>query len=523
VSRRDSLLLWLAPLAFVVVLFALRAASLPFWQAFNLDPDYYYLLNGLRIVEGLAPTDVSHPGTPIQLLIAAVIRGLHPLAPTADLVDSVLANPEHYLIAATSMIYLLVGLSLWLLGRAAYAWGGLGAALLAQSSPFLARIIPKMALHPKPEPFLVIAVALLAAICLSAVKAGGGRDRHALAAGAVMGFGIACKIHFVTLGLVPILLFDRRRLALYAGASVAGFLVFFAAALPSLDIWFGWLRRIALGSGAYGAGAQTVIDTGRYPHAVIRLFSAKWFFTGTFAASALMLVAYVRLRRRGLLPPDPAARLLAGILLGQFATILLIAKQPAPHYMVPPMMLTGPALALLWATSRPLLPAIGHRRLWSVVAAVVVVAPTIAMVLQWRELRRWTEATQALPMSRFASCAKVYFDAASAPSFAFQRGDLNALGRYSPKLAKLFPADEYSLFVADHTWWKHGLMQWNQRLELGDVLGRYPCAVFRGNQYGQFEAVMAGRRFDEVCSVGEEKIFTLGVTCDGRPAAPLAN
>jgi len=514
-SRRDALILWLAPLGFVLVLFALRAASLPFWQAFNLDPDYYYLLNGLRIVEGLAPTDVSHPGTPIQVLIAAVIRAMHPLAPTSQVVDAVLGDPEGTLIAATSVIYGMVGLSLWVLGRAAYAWGGLGAALLAQSSPFLARIIPKMALHPKPEPFLVIAVALLAAICLAVIKQGGGRDRHAVAAGVVVGFGIACKIHFAALGLVPILLFDRRRLALYIGASITGFLVFFATALPSLDIWLDWLRRMALGSGAYGTGAQTVIDPGRYPHAVIRLFAAKWFFTGAFAASLLILLAYARLRRRGLLPADPAARLLAGILMGQFATILLIAKAPAPHYMVPPMMLTGPTLALLWRMSRPILPAIGHRRLWALVAAAALVAPAIGMVQQWRELRQWSAATQAMPMGRFAACAKIYFDAASAPSFAFQRGDLNAQGRYSPKLAKLFPADEYSLFVADHTWWKHGLMRWNQRMELDDVLGQYACAVFRGNQYPQFQVVMAGRHFDDVCSVGEEKIFTIGVTCAG--------
>ena len=82
------------PLTFVAILFAMRASSLPFWQSFNLDPDYYYLLNGLRIVEGLAPTDVSHPGTPVQMLIAAVIKALHPLASTDATVDAVLRDAE---------------------------------------------------------------------------------------------------------------------------------------------------------------------------------------------------------------------------------------------------------------------------------------------------------------------------------------------------------------------------------------------------------------------------------------------
>ncbi len=523
--RRDLLLLWLLPALFVAALFAARAASLPFWQAFNLDPDYYYLLNGLRIVEGLAPTDVSHPGTPMQVLIAVVIRALHPLAPTASVVDAVLADPEGHLVAATTVIYLMVGASLWLLGRAAYAWGGLVPALLAQSSPFLQAIIVKMALHPKPEPFLVIAVAGLAAASFAALRSGGRGNGPALWAGVAMGFGVATKIHFVALGVVPLLLFDSRRLGLYLAACAGSLLLFVAPMLPSLDIWLGWMHRVILGAGAYGAGAETVIDPHRYPHAVLRLFSARWFFTGGVILSLLTLAAYVRLRRRSLLPADPAVRLLIGTLLGQVVSVLLIAKQPAPHYVIPAMLLTGPQMAVLWTMTRPILPALVYRRVWLCLAAALVVAPVAGTVLQVRELAGWTRATLAFPMARFDGCAKVYFDAASAESFAFQRGDMNALARYSPKLSRLFPADEYFWFVADSTWWKAGLMQWNRPVTLDQLFARYPCVVFRGNQVGQFETVYVGtdkRSYDDVCTVDEEKIFTKGVTCDGRRVPVLA-
>jgi hypothetical protein len=524
-SRRDSLALWLLPALFVAALFAARAASLPFWQSFNLDPDYYYLLNGLRIVEGLAPTDVSHPGTPVQVLMAVIIRALHPFAPTSSVVDAVLANPEGHLVAATTVIYLMIGVSLWLLGRAAYAWGGLWPALLAQGAPFLQSIIVKMALHPKPEPFLVIAVAGLAAASFAACRSEGRRDGPALWAGVAMGFGVACKIHFVALGVVPLLLFDRRRLGLYLAACAASLLLFVAPMLPSLDIWLGWMHRVILGAGDYGAGADTVIDPHRYPHAVLRLFSARWFFTGGIVVSTLMLAAYVRLRRRSLLPADPLAGLLVGTLLGEFATVLLVAKQPAPHYMVPALLLTGPQLAVLWAMSRPILSPGVHRRLWLGLAAVLVVAPAIGTIKQVRELAGWTRDAQAFPMARFDGCAKVFFDAASAESFAFQRGDMNAQARYSPKLAKLFPTDEYTWFIFDHTWWKHGLMQWNQPVTLDELFTHYPCVVFRGNQYGRFQGVYGGaekRTYDDMCPVGEEEIFTKGVTCDGRRMPALA-
>ncbi len=515
-DRVAALVLWLLPVAFTLLLFAARGASLPFWQAFNLDPDYYYLLNGLRIVEGLAPTDVSHPGTPIQVLVALVIRALHPFAPTGQVVDAVLADPEGHLMAATTVIYGLVGLALWRLGRAAYAWGGLWPALLAQSSPFLSAIILKMALHPKPEPFLVIAVCGLMAAAFAAARPQGARDRDAIWAGVAMGFGIACKLHFVALGVLPLLLLDRRRFVLYAVTTTAAFLVFVAPALPSLDIWLGWIHRMAVGSGAYGEGAQTIIDPARYPHQVLRLFSARWFFTGGFIGSLLMLAAYFRLRRRALLPADPGARLLAGIVLAQIATVLLVAKQPAPHYMIPAMLLAGPALAVLWAMSGRILPVRAHTRFWGVLAVAAVVASGSSAWRQIRELSGWSHATQALPMERFASCAKVYFDAASAKSFAFQRGDMNALARYSPKLAAIFPTDEYSWFIFDHTWWRHGLVQWARPVELTSILEHYPCVVFRGNQDGRFQAVSQGITFDDVCKVGEETLFAKGITCAGE-------
>lgn len=516
-SRIEALALWVLPILFVLSLFIARTASLPFWQAFNLDPDYYYLLNGLRVIEGLSPTDVSHPGTPIQVLIAAVIWVMHPFAPAAQVVDAVLADPEAHLVAATSVIYGLVGLSLWVMGREAWRWGGLVPALLAQSSPFLARIIVKMALHPKPEPFMVISVALLAAIAFAALREDKAQDKHAWWAGIVMGFGIVCKIHFLSLGLLPLFLFNRRQIMIYATVTIFACGVFFTPALGSLDIWLGWMRRITQGSGAYGAGPQTVIDPNKYFRAFWHLFAGKIFYTGTMVLSLAMLAVHMKRWRSNGRADHRSARLLLGLSAAGLFTQVLIAKQPAPHYMVPALMLTGPALAMLWAMSRSMMLPIWWTRSWMVLGVVLTLAGGNAIIWQTAELVRWTKDTQALPMDRFASCAKVYFDAASAKSFAFQRGDMNALARYSPKLEKLFPTDEYTWFIFDHTWWKQSLMRWNQPVELEAILGGYPCTVFRGNQFQHFRSQYAWLKFDDSCEVGEEMLFTRGITCAGIP------
>ncbi len=517
------------PALFVAVLFLMRGSSLPFWQVFNLDPDYYYLLNGLRIVELLPPTDVSHPGTPVQVFVALVLRLMHPGQSAAALVEAVLDDPEGHLVAITTVMYPVVGLALFWMGRAfAVATGRLAPALLAQASPFLSMIIPKFGLHPKPESFLIVAVALLLVAALRAARAEAQSDRHAIWLGLALGFGIACKVQFVALGLVPLFLLDRRRLfVVLPPATIVGFLLFVSPAIPSYELWFDWLGRMMMHSGAYGAGAATVIDTGRYPRAVIGLFGSKLIFTVVLVASLVALAGYVRLRRRGLIAAEPLARLLGGLLCAQVLTVLLTAKQSAAHYMVPALMLTGAELAILFVLSARVFSASAHVRAWGGLAVVLAGVTVHAVWKQNAELARWTRDAQGFDMGRFAACARIDFDSSSSLPYAFLRGDLNAQGRYSAKLAGRMPANAYAWFINDHTWWRHGFMQWNRRLDIAEVVGSYPCVVFRGSQPYNFRInasqQLPGFKPDDTCEVGEETVFTKGIRCDGSPSVPLAN
>lgn len=520
---RAKIILWALPVCFVALMAVMLAVSLPFWQVFNLDPDYYYLMSGLRLVEGLPPTDLSHPGTPVQVAVALVLRLMHPTLPADQVVRAVLADPEHHLLVATLALYPPVALALVWLGRAVMgATGALWPALLAQGSPFLSMIIPKFSLHPKPEPLLIVATCLLVVACLRAVRRGPADSGAAIRAGLVMGFGIAVKLQFVALGVVPLFLFDRRRLFLvYPAASVAAFLVSTLPAWPSAGLFVDYWTRVITHAGPFGAGAAQVVDTSRYGHTVVKIFGSKILFSLTIVATLVLLAAYARARRRGAIAADRTSRLAAGMILGQLATVVLIAKQSAAHYLIPALMLTGPTLAVLWHLSRPWRgsPAV-HRRAWAVVSAVLVALSVPASVSQTRELARWTREAQAFDMGRFAGCAKIYFDAASAPSYALLRGDMNAAGRYSPLLAPTMPADEYTWFTNDHTWWSHGLRWWDRPETLAAIVARHGCAVFRGSQdgtlHGRVQAEWPGFVYDDRCHTGEEAIFTKGVTCDGR-------
>lgn len=515
---RDRAALAVLPLLFVAVLFLMRASSLPYWQLFNLDPAYYYLMNGLLLSEGLPPVDIGHPGTTVQIFVAAVLRLIHPGQSAAAVVEAALDDPEGHLVTVTTLMFPLVGVALYALGAAfRSATGRLAPALLAQSSPFLSMIIPKFSVQPKPEPFIIIASAVLMIALVRTVTTERLRDRHAVAIGAVLGFGIVTKLHFLAMGLAPLFLLDRRRLFLVLPtATLATMVLCFAPALPSLKSFLHWWGAVAVGSGAYGAGPHTVIDPHLYPHAIIGLFGSKLNFTGTILCSLAALAGYARLRRRGLLPADPWARLLAGLVAAQVFTVLLVAKQPAAHYMVPALMLTGPCMAILWLMSARVFPAPAHARAWTAVALVLVPVQAFGVWRQNAELARWTAEGTGLDMTRYAACAKVDYDSASTPVYALQRGDMDAGGRYSPLLAGRMPKDHYVWFINDHAFWSHGFMQWNRPMDVAQVVASHPCTVFRGDQPDLLLSWLRKTLPDarpQRCAVGDETLFTLGIDC----------
>jgi len=526
-SSRNHLILWLLPLCFTGLLTAMLMVSMPFWQVFNLDPDYYYLFNGLLVLEGRAPTDLSHPGTPVQVLIGAVLRLMHPFTPTAEIIDIVLHQPERHLLVATLVIYPFVTAAHYVLGRSFLRFtGSLWPALLAQSAPFLSMIIPKFSLHPKPEPFLIVAACFLIAASLKAAKAEKLEDGHGVLLGVAMGFGIAVKMQFAVLGIVPLLLLDRRRLFLvYPLATLAAFFVFVAPALPSYEIFLDWWGRILTHSGAYGTGEANIIDPRQYPRTILKIFSSKLIFSATIIAMLVVLAAYFRMRRRDVMAANPLARLAVGMILAQVLTVAAVAKQSAAHYLIPALMLTGPTLAVLWHITAQATPPRDHRRVWQGLAALLILLTLPAAWKQTQELRQWTVEAQGFDMSRYPDCAKIYFDSASALSYAMLRGDMNAQGRYSPLMASWMPKDEYTWFTNKHTWWDEGLLWWTQPQRLRDILDRHQgCAVFRGSQpwtlWPRIEREIPGLAFDDQCMAGEESVFTVGIRCDGTRLQP---
>jgi hypothetical protein len=510
----DNVILAVLPAAFLMLAFVFRWHSAPFWLWFNVDPTYFYLLNGLMVAGGEAPADVYHPGTPVQMLAALVIRLMHPASSFLSIADQVMADPERHLKYISTVILLLLAGGLYLLGAAAKrALGGLLPAMIAQCAPFATLFLIKHAYQVKPEPLLLLSATLLAAALFQALSDQERPYRNALFFALAVGLGTASKLHFAPLALLPLPLLARQPKALvfYVLASAAAFMLFLAAAWPNLGTTVDWFIRMAKSSEAYGQGAATFLPK-EYPSNILKVFSGKPVFGAVLLLSIPALIWG---------PPDKNLKAaLLGVVLAQLASALLIAKHPVAYYMTPATALTGAQAALLFALGAKRFTSARHKTGWTIGLILLGLLRFHAYVADDAERAGWKRTAQEIDMRPFASCAKVWYDFASSPSYALFMGDMMAEWRWGPLLeataqAKGLPEDEFFLNFYTGT-----LRDWLGPVDLQDVFHRFPCVAFRGGWEVNLRNHLAQHVPEqlatmEVCRSNEngETLMTWGASC----------
>lgn len=511
-ARGPNFTLVLLPLLFATALFTLRQHAGPFWMWFHIDPSYFYLENGLMLASGESPADVFHPGTPVHVLVALVLRLTHPLASAEDLQRLVLSAPEIYLSQASNAMIALNAFLLLLLGRAVYALGhGLLPALAAQTAPFTATVILKQAYHVKPEPFLLLAV--LAMSCLLAMAA---RDddtpttRQAVLFGLVAGFGTASKLLFAPMAIVPVFLLVKKPKALgvYVLSAAVFFLLFLSPAAANWHISVAYFARMAAGSGAYGGGPATFVDWAAYPANLLKVFAGKPVFDVVLLLSLAALALRWKLRRER----TPIWRGLEGITAAQILGVLMVAKHPIAYYMLAAMAFSGMALALLILLAINAFPqSPWPRRVALALLVLLAASRTPPFFKDDAELMDWRDKALALDMRPYEACTRIYFDFASDPVYALYMGDMMTRWRWAGLLAELYPAPNavfMNFFTGDPR-------RWSEKIDLEAEAAKRPCLVMRGAWDGAMKSYFAklapSSKIDSECKSGQEYLLASGI------------
>ncbi len=503
--------LGLLPLLFLALESWLRAQAGPFWIWFHVDPNYFYLLNGLMLAVGETPADVFHPGTPVHVLVALILRVAHPLATSEELANLVLSYPEHYLAIASRAMISLNAAALLVLGLSAYrAFGRFLPALAAQTAPFATMFVMKQAYHVKPEPFLLLAASLMGCFLFEFIRhQETDRKSFSIYFGIVAGFGAASKLLFAPIALAPLfVLATRQRIGLYVLAAAAAFLICLLPAAGNWDVSAAYFARMIQGSGSYGGGAATFVDWAAYPGNLAKVFAGKPVFLALLVLSLLALVFRWRLG----VARSTSWRALEGIVAAQVAMALLVAKHPIAYYMVAAVSLIGVQAALLIVLGEELT---GARRWWRPAMAGLLIALGIsrigAIYKDATELADWRDKAQSLDMQAYDSCTQVYFDFATSPTYALYMGDMMAKWRWAERLARMYPASNQvfmNFFTGDPR-------RWGERIDLQAEIAKRPCLVLRGAWDGAMKSYLSklapDAKITGQCQAGQEFLLTVGI------------
>jgi hypothetical protein len=515
--------LFVLPLLFAAVALAFRHLSGPHWIWHVVDASYFYLFDALNLANLTWPGHPYHPGTPVQVMGALVLRVLHPTLAGPELVAAVLDDPEGHLTALGNALIAVQAVALLVAGLIGLvATRSLFLALVVQTGPFLSMVILKNAYHVKPEPMLVAVMALFTALALLALRPGAlegtGRTRFAVAFGILAGFGVATKLTAAPVFLAPLFLLGTiRSVLVYGIVSAMALALFLLPAAGSLHLFADYVAMIAHSSGPYGTGAARIIDTEAYPKALLKILKRPTAFLPIVIAAAVLATSL--LRRCG--PLGAEARMLAGILLACLVEALFVAKQPTANYMIPAYMLLPLSIVLAWrffagsGIGGPGFRARAGR--YAMVGIVLALVPQAwAVAGQGHELLRLRDRALARDDGEFDRCARVYFFPASAPSFALNLGNWWTGSRFGKAVAGRVPANQF--------WFEQNtrdLRDAEGSRDIAEIAATHPCLVLRGGHKGPMLTYLAEKlpdlKLDSACSTPDEFVFSTAGVCSGDP------
>jgi hypothetical protein len=191
----------------------------------SVDPEYFYLYNGILIGGGNLGVQFIHtPGIPLEFLIAISSRVINLFQP-GDYSKDFIDDPEKYIHAANLFMNVLIAIVLVICGIYTKKYSGsYFAGLLFQLSPFANFALFGMSGRLIPEAIMMIPLLLTGLMVIKTIYHEDRPNGHVtdiLIYGLITGFGTACKLTFIPVILIPLVLLQtslkqKVKLVLYA-------------------------------------------------------------------------------------------------------------------------------------------------------------------------------------------------------------------------------------------------------------------------------------------------------------------
>ncbi|HSW67656.1 MAG TPA: hypothetical protein VLH16_03665, partial [Bacteroidales bacterium] len=343
-----AILLSVLPVILLITGLELRISNGNF-SIYAIDPEFSYLLSSIRLSQGSLNLFLDHPGTPLLILAAPVMRFVH-LFRSGPFVEDVLRNPVLYLNAMNISLFGLIAFVMLIAGWLIYRrTGSIGAALFIQTSPFSTEMILSSIGRYMPEPFLiavVICLATLLIIDVSTFKSGDRiLDRRAWWYGIIAGFGLSLKITFAPVLLIPLFLSGSIKSKIkYCVIVPLSFVVFTFPLFARWEYFFNWISSIVVHSGKHGSGEANFLEPAAFADNLRTIAAHEKILWIALIPALILLLLYLIKPLRGRITNHHTVAALAGVTVASILGVLIIAKHFALYYLVPFVALAIPLL-----------------------------------------------------------------------------------------------------------------------------------------------------------------------------------
>jgi len=445
----------------------------------NYDPDYIYLLNSLNILLDKGIGHYDHPGTTLQVLGSWIIKTSHLIrtGTLANLQVDVLANPEFYLEAISKAVILINALLIFVIGATAHRltksyWQS----SLLQLSPFFAATILNNSLTKvSPEILLLTAILILIILILRTLGSTDHPKQHAIAFATVIGFGIATKITFAPIALIPLFVLSKwKNRAFYLVMIPVAFVLFTLPIISAYRKFINWIFALFSHTGRYGTGKEAIIDPVVYFRNIVGAIQWVPAFSIILALAIIGVFASLFAIKEKTNVYKTERRLLIGTILAQLFGILMVAKQPGTHYMIPLFLLSGLELFLLFRLIQYNSPS-SKARIFShlvvVIATVYALGITSFDVVRVHKMlsqeKNELYAIHAKLENDFHDYGKIYYFRSSTPVNALKFGDALSLEANSNSLKNMYN-DFYYYEIGQYKFFN-----WDKEVGLDELRAKY--------------------------------------------------
>jgi hypothetical protein len=312
------------------------------------DPVYAYLMNGLTFALGsvdIGHTD--HPGTPLQLFCALIIKLVSLFRRTDDIAVDVLTHTELYILIITSLLIVINGISLIVIGLNAYkTTHNKYISLLIQLSPLFAfKAILFMPVLATETVLIFLSVFLASIIILKINIEENNYIFKVLLLSFLSGLIVSTKISAIPVIAIPFFFirgWKRKLLFLLTTLSIS--FLFILPVLPKMGRFLEFISNIFTHTGKYGGGQEGIIDWSMYFDAIKKVLIEEIPFLFHII---LIFIGWIFILVKKVIAPAQK-RILLGMTVSTLIGILVVSRHYSFHYLIPVYVISMPLQVFFW-------------------------------------------------------------------------------------------------------------------------------------------------------------------------------